>query len=278
MQYIRLLEANQTHVVFDAAQQVFLVDGRRCRGLTSIVRTLIDVPRHVDATVGCIGCAQLARLKSALKVPRKGPIIQSRKRQRAGTGDLVSVGYTVNVMKPVCKGGADARRHGTWVDRDIEHYIADPTSIRRADPCSVALLSALRDRGLIPVATQVPIYSARLKLATAIDLLCVDAATRRKLYLLEVKASRMGGGATPITADACYRHTYGEASVGLDKSTYTQHQLQLWAMASTLREEYGLKLAGVAVIRTTPAHVFYYPMPTTFDLLGDTLVAAFLDS
>jgi len=153
--------------------------------------------------------------------------------------------------------------------------VALPASIRRADPCALTLLAYLdATLGLVPVACQVAIRSRRLGLATAIDVLCVDRQTRSRLHLLEIKASRMTGGATPSSMDACYRHVVGEAV--LPRSSYWQHQLQLWVMAMTLREEYGIVLASAAVVRTSPSHVFYYPLEEeTFARRRTELIAKF---
>ena len=302
METLAALRAHTANVRFDERRHCFLV--RRadkayyaCRGLTPIVRALLPVARHLPDTPACAGCEEMARLARAAGARRQlhmtpasarksGPMLQSRKRARGPDGAFECIptggggGATRGEKTPKCYGGKDARAHGRRVDADIDRYLAAPTSLARADPCTVTLLAFLESRlGLVPVASQVPLYSRRLKVATAIDLLCVDASTRTRLHLIEVKATRMTGGATAMTAAACYRHqaaTSPPLAGRLAPSIYWQHQLQLWAMASTLRDEYGLVLAGAAVVRTSPTNIFYYPLEdAVFAATSTALVAAF---
>jgi hypothetical protein len=160
-----------------------------------------------------------------------------------------------------------------------------PTTV--VDPCTLTLLTYLRDTlALVPVAAQVPVHSTELNFATAIDVLAVDAATRTRLYVLEIKAARMAlRGIGAASTQACYKHVVaparrrrraGALDGVLGRSLYWQHQLQLWAMVRTLRREYALEVAGAAVIRTSPRYIFHYPLADAeFVDAEHALVAAF---
>jgi len=302
-----LREATQRQVAFDARRGAFVVGGRLKRGLTRLVRALIDVARHEWPTASCAGCIEVTRRRQGetieraahMAVPstrRAGPILQSRKRRRSSASAFELCVVTTAVAEPVatpqaserreCKGGALATRHGQAVDRDIERLVSRPALIARPsiDPCAATFVTYLHEKlGLVPVAAQVPIYCSRLDFATAIDVLAVDVRTRSKLYLIEVKASRMRGGATRTSANACYLHNEHPGSrprgsglpTDMVRSVYWQHQLQLWAMAFTLRTEYGVELAGAAVIRTTPTCAYHYPLADVLD--GNARVDAALE-
>lgn len=282
-------------VTFNSAHMAFTVAGHPCRGLTPIIRPIVPVGRHEWPTAGCRGCAlrqhadaRRATERDQLMVPKRdrGPVLQTKKRQRseAGRMELISVGPAATTtdaadqrsQPPQCYGGRDARQHGLYIDSDIARFVADPQHFRlaSADRCSIRLLEYLRDKlRLVVVATQVPIYSRRLNFATAIDVLAVDARTRTHLHLIEVKATRLLGGASVDSERACYRHDataqkrrsrrkVGGLPLSIGKSTYWLHQLQLWAMATVLEQEYGITLASACVLRTSPVKVFRYPLDT----------------
>jgi len=304
MDELAALRAAASNVRFDTKRAAFVVGSRLTRGLTKLVWALVPVPQHAWPTASCVGCTELQRRARGETIERQchvappparraGPLLQSKKRRRASSSafELIVVASTTPVAaaaagtrERTCKGGRDAREHGKAVDRDIDRYVARPASLSRpaVDPCAVMLVAFMRESlGLVPVATQVPIYSSRLNFATAIDVLAVDVRTRSKLYLIEVKSSRMGGGATKTSAHACYTHDAAPGTrlralpAAVAVSTYWQHQLQLWAMVSTVRREYGVALAGAAVIRTSPRTAFHYTLEPALEAADARLVAAF---
>jgi len=245
---VRMETLARANVVYDAASDGFLVAGRTRRGLTPLVRALVDVPRHVVSTRECAGCRRQAAADAY-----RASTLPSRKRDR-GAVDAPSIGRS-------CFGGRDARAHGRRVDADITQFTRT-ASLDKLDPCSVTLLAHLARERLRIVGTQVPIASERLQMATAIDVLALDEAGG--LHLIEVKAARLRGVALSA-ADGCYQHEAGVvarplAATCIRASTYRQHQLQLWAMADTLRREYGLVLASASVLRTSPTAVFTYAL------------------
>ncbi len=174
---------------------------------------------------------------------------------------LIAVGRIATTRR-VCEGGRDAREHGRAVDAAVTRFVREPASLRSADPCAVTLLMHVCNTlHLTPIATQVPVYSPRLRLATAIDLVAIDGAGH--LFIIEIKASRMHGARSPPDVlHACYTYEAprkrSKSLPHIPLSVYWQHQLQLWAMATTVRDEHGLALGGALVLRTTPTHAFEY--------------------
>jgi len=247
------------------------------RGLASTLTTVFPLPPHRKGE--CRGCVErstttyqryLARVASRGKV---GPLMQSRKRRRddaIGISELIVIDGAAassadQPAKLECFGGRSALSHGSYVDRDVTAFVRNKCTFRdmarSIDQCSLSLIVYLRSElGLELVATQVPMYSVRFRLATAIDLLCVDAATRSKLTVVEVKATRERGQ----WSSRCYTYARAPCSLpglgSLDCSVYTQHQLQLWAMVRTLEREYHVTVDDAMVLRTNPDEVKHYPL------------------
>lgn len=227
----------------------FLVDGKPRRGLTAIVERAVPACYHAAGTLAreCDGCRRHVAVRFAA-TGSHGRV--SRRRQRNGEQVL-----SAPPVRRRCLGGADAREHGSAVDRLVSAAHRRPALLLAGDmdPCVVTLLTYIACvLKLRIVGTQVPMTSDRLVFATAIDVLAVDADDG--LQVLEIKASRT---AVAASADGCYRHG------GDEHSRYARHQMQLWAMTTTLREELGVAVAGAAVVCTTPgSYIGHYPLDT----------------
>jgi len=310
-------EASRT-VSFERPYARFMYKGRAHRGLTVVIGHLMALDEH-DAT-RCSGCAAIAahsrstafaRSTSLVggRAARPGVLFQSRKRLRAGDGEMApevamhsggallpppaatldmyaaaAAAAAISTRHaPTCKGGRDACSHGKIVDDEVQQYVASRRrcDVTAFDACTRQLIAYIeKTLKWLPVATQVPMYSRRLNVATAIDLLCVDAATRTKLYLVEIKATR--DTREPAAAlSRCYKYVSDDhdqvvpALCDLDASRYSQHQLQLWAMAYALRRDLGVPIAGAVVLRTSPKTVFRYKLDAWFDSHERALLAAF---
>jgi len=103
-------------------------------------------------------------------------------------------------------GGNSALDHGVNVDRDIDLYVnlcmaarAHVSNARwRAavlaqykrcrDPCSERIVHFLSKRRWLPLRTQQCIYDSELRIATAIDILCVDLRTNAPI-IVELKTT-----------------------------------------------------------------------------------------
>lgn len=188
------------------------VRGKR-RALTDVVRELVPLARH-QRVPDCRGC------RAAKRSTPRGIVVRR-----------------ANPPLAACGGGRDARQHGVLAEAHVNECLAGKRTIEDADPCARMMLKCLHDAQLEVVATQVRIVSARLSIVAYADFLCVDAATRTRLTLIEMKAARGSFN------DLCYVYepaAESSAVAGLGCSARNRDMLQLWAMATTLREEAGL--------------------------------------
>lgn len=266
MQKLANLREKTRGTAFDAARGCFVRQGKTvCSGLLPALDRAFPVPKHTESE--CKRCGGKVRGASQASLSARASLRASKKRKKRGdfiaigpadaTDDLPVSPYT----PPQPCMGFTAMRHGQAIDSDIEMAVSVPNYVP-ADPCAAKLLHHIcHTRKWIPVAAQLPMYSPSLGLATAIDLLCVDEATRRRLILVEVKStwSRLG---SPAQMDACYR-TVAQGGRGTDvlpQSRYMQHQLQLWAMWYMLRADFGIEADESLVIRVGPTFLAEYPL------------------
>lgn len=121
------------------------------------------------------------------------------------------------------------------------------------DPCVSALLAYFAESGMKVVGAQIPVYSPAMNVATAIDVLCTDAATLSEMHLIEIKSSVKNGAAA--LNDANYTRLRGRlkstSARGTPLSFYNQHQIQLWVMKHMLENDLLCKVDGAAVVRVS---------------------------
>ena len=224
----QLLEQSTATVRYDAGAERFM---RRdpdndsehiCIGVHRLLRRLMYVPQHIKKQ--CEHCAE-----------------QKKKKKKSR-----------------CMGKNDMD-HGSIVDGQIDAYTKNACQFgSHVDPCAANAISFLKKRfKLIPIASQIPIYSPTLNVATAIDLLCTDELTGTELHLVELKATRH-----MYDDSGCYmahvsRRTRGPLA-GLPTSHCARNQLQLWAMYHTLTTDYDIEVDSAFVLRTSPLQVCQY--------------------
>lgn len=172
------------------------------------------------------------------------------------------------------------KRHGMLVDQQIRFLVEHGKHTAAAcdlvvDPCVSTLWSYLHEQGLCIVATQVPLYSASLDIATALDVLCTDRATRTQLHLLEVKSTTFGADKDRSYVLARGRLTSSTAR-GTVLSYYVSHQLQLGVMTHMLQEMLGEqgKLTSARVVRVSANCVSDYPLTPWFTERAKALLPA----
>jgi hypothetical protein len=252
-----------------------------CRGLLGMLRRAFpmtehganDCPRCQQNAAGRSGtsrqlsAAALAGVDANMLLRARASLTPSKRRVRRGQFVPLSGGaapHAVATPQHRCRG-ASSIDHGTAVDRDVSGLVRGGAIGPATDPCAIALMYHVRSLlGWKPLATQVPVYSPTLGLATAIDMLCTDAATETELYLVEVKATRVRG-ASPELLDRCYCTSVSTAGPSpllrqLNMSRRLQHQLQLWTMAYMLRHDLGIVVDRAIVMRTGPGAVVDYEL------------------
>lgn len=280
-----LRHALSVNTRFDEGQRRFLHAGKSCGGLLPALALAFPMlrehgpahcPRCRAAAAAPAAATGQAAVTSRAAVRARAAMTPSAKRRRKG--QFVPVrgggGAPADVLALAsmqaggragqfwCRGATDAA-HGTLVDGNVAAYVAGGDASALTDPCARTLIAHIVDTlGWLPVAAQVPVYSPTLRLATAVDLVCTDAVTRRRLYLVEIKATRTQS-ATPELLDACYKASASRVSPALPDlpmSRYMQHQLQLWAMHRMLTADAGLRVDAAVVLRVGPGFVATYPL------------------
>lgn len=276
-----------------------IVNGRgdvlhRARGLTRILGNAFPVADH--DSVDCPRCsgwdAAAQRNTTAAKKRRLagyenlGSKKRARKYQRIGmlvplkhrtastdttAASASSSSSSVARLPSRCDTSINDREHGIRVDNDLENFVLHANSFSRRlpapDVCSVNVVAHLRNTlQLEPIAAQVPIFSPSLGFATCVDIFCVDASSRSKLYLIEIKSTRSRASASAL--NDCYMQAPTNAAGnlrGLPLSRYTNHQLQLWSMREALFLDCDTRVDGAFVLRTSPQGVDEYKMSAWFD-------------
>lgn len=231
-------------------------DGTRRAGLTTSLALAFIVPRHSPLT--CHSC-QGTRATTLV----------------AGTG----TGFAPRAHARVC-AGASPIAHGALVDAQLAEYAADAGAfVERygragADPCVYAVLEYVHERrGWTIVAAQVPLAVPSLNVATAIDLVCTDTATRTELHVLEIKASANSPAGWGVYEHAASAYGRTGALATVPRSRYALHQLQLWAMWRGLTRDARLDVTSATVVRVSPTELMAYPLHEWFRT-NDALVAA----
>lgn len=288
------------------AHSAFFYRKVRQRGLTKLLADRFGLPKHSESQCGACAARDSAKyqryMAKTTSSGKVGALYQSRKRRQRNGDELAATELIVidKASAPVesgdydmaaaaeaasrklqCFGGSDARLHGIYVDNDVQAYLRNGGSFRRCgreiDQCSMALVRYIEENlGFEMLAAQVPVYSSKFHLATALDVVAVDRATRSRFIVIEVKATRQRGE----WASRCYSHTWGQCTwPGLERvylSKYMLHQLQLWTQVRIMSRECGVRVDEAYVLRTSPDRVSCYPLHAGFDDIGEALEGLFV--
>lgn len=264
-------------VRFESARQCFIdtASGKKLRGLTKTLSRMLPVPQEYDASVG------VEPIEDRRAERFTGGVMQfcgTCKSALAATKKLaLSVGQRVATER-----NCD-RAHGCVVDYQLGLYAQHGRTgllarCESVDPCVGALIEQLDAEGLVAYASQTPIYCAEIGRATAVDLLATDLATRRRIVLIEVKATRS------MTGDSirAYERAHGVMTRGamkdMEMSYYTRHQTQLLCMQQMLQRQYGICVDEARIMRLAPGIVHTYPLAKPMLARSDRLFAAILKS
>lgn len=270
----RKLAVLQSGVVrFDSQQKCFVVNGRRKRGLTKLLKHLVPVPR----------CARLASLSADDAIGERAEF-RGRLLQRCGyCTDAVRLARSRNADECSLAERLDSERnndraHGLVIDHQIELLVRYGRRglfqrVGIVDPCVGTLIEQLDALNWSVVGSQVPVYQHSSDVATAIDLLATDRATRSKLHLIEIKASCASRQAADNREN--YERVRGKLSRsilrGLPQSYYGRHQLQLLAMNEMVREQCKFEFDSASVWRVSPGVVVRYRLTRQFAVRANDL-------
>lgn len=255
-------------VRFDRARQCFIdtPSGKKKRGLTKMLARMIPVPQQTGGTHTPVEEKRIGRFAGRVMA-------------RCGTcqGAMVAT-QSLLAGKQQQQRNSD-RLHGSVVDYQLAIYAGEGrlALFKRCavvDPCVGALIEHLDAENLVAFASQTPVHCARLGCATAIDLLVTDRATRTRVELLEVKATR----AMTVESVREYEATRGimtrGAMKGLPLSYYARHQTQLLCMQQMLQRQFNISVDVARVVRLAPGVVYSYPLTPHIARRADTLLAA----
>lgn len=172
-------------------------------------------------------------------------------------------------------GQAYNMRHGILVDEQITLCVERGSTgmfgmlgsgVMRGglDPCTATMLDYLRDKGLVAIASQVPLFSVAMGVATRIDIFATDIATRTELHLIEQKVTTAATPEAVKRGDVLYEKPRARlkrsALRGFPLSPYTSHQLQLFAMVEMINEFTGAPPTTACVLRVSPGVVRRYAL------------------
>ena len=174
-------------------------------------------------------------------------------------------------------GRAYNTRHGSLVDEQIKLRVASGRVALKdktlgpmkggIDPCTATLLDFLDSRGRRVVAAQVPLYSAEMDVATAIDFILDDGT------LCELKASTVTEKEAIKRSDRSYELPRARltrtALRGTPCSMYSLHQVQLYTMAAMVCETVGVEPPAAVVLRVSPGVVREYKLNPWFKERAD---------
>lgn len=257
-------------VTFDDEEKCFVVGGVKKRGVTKILAGLLPVPRTRRT-------AKEDDESSDEKPPVSvevfyGSVLRkcsNCKRALAWARALDPKVYRVAANLELQPD--DTVAHGTVVDYQLRLWVRLGrkklfSQCPHVDPCVGTLIEQFDANGWSPVAAQLPIYDLRTDIATAIDILATDRATRTKLFLIEIKASM--SAAQALVDDAEYTRVRGilKRSVlkNLPQSYHGRHQMQLLFMNDTVERNFAFRFDRSLVMRAAPGSVASYELSPTF--------------
>jgi hypothetical protein len=126
--------------------------------------------------------------------------------------------------------GPTSSKRGTLVDLQISELIAGKPITGKLHPFTALAFKALKAGNLQPVASQVVVYDAALRLATAVDILCENKDGKH--VVVELKCS----SDFKYTAyNACMKHEFQQIS----NSIANQHLAQTLVTRALFERTYG---------------------------------------
>jgi len=235
---------------------------RKLHGLTKTLASLVPVPR-VFAGAGASRRTLNGPAARYAPADAASECANFSGRTMARCGTCRAAVRAAREQRPELAREGAAKVHGIVVDEQLTAYIGGG---RRAlfahgvvDPCVGTLLEFFDRRGWALVASQVPLMSASMNVATACDLLATDRATRRALHLIEIK--------TAFAQDDTL-HNYEERRGyltrsdlrGMPLSFYARHQTQLCCMRHAALESSGVEFDSALLVRVSPGVVRAYEL------------------
>jgi hypothetical protein len=185
----------------------------------------------------------------ALADPRVAAMMQQQTRLDGLTSTLASVFHPapLNLSTGGQRTGGAAR--GSQVDREIHDLVVNNKIPESGfQPFTVKTLDYLRRNKLQPFATQVPVYSEELGLATTLDILALDP--EGKIVHIQLKTMGSKNYRTPrgrLMSPYCE----GSKIASIVDCHYTRHQLQLLVERLIVQKGYGFPITKSRLVVIT---------------------------
>lgn len=292
----KLTALRSSAISFDCKKQQFVdsATGATKRGLTRILTQLVPVPN--DTFEMSTETPITKRARKSRNDPLAQPCIamhSGETMKKCASSCATALQYTKSIVTSNAvlsemvqrlqeeKNGDKA--HGVLVDCQLEIYVRRgraglfeqcPSSV---DPCVGTLLEHFDKIGWAIVATQVPVYASSMDVATAVDLIATDRKTRKELYLVEIKATRGGGGEFERNNQQ-YERLRGRLQRttlrGMPLSYYSRHQLQLFCMNHMVSAEFSFQFDEACVMRVSTGIVRTYKLNRYYEERATRIVRA----
>jgi hypothetical protein len=253
------------------------------RGLTTVLREVFPVPMTDRDESDTLTRKPAKRARRSTNDPQPRRTLWRRTNRRTPSAETCrDATLRANVDGVLATFGSEgfgpnfAVRHGKLVDQQLKYIVKHGYSAAHAaemllDPCVATLRDYFVESGLAMIASQVPLYSTDLDIATALDVLCTDSATKSQLHLCEVKAAT-----TDCADDANYVRVRGRLKSSVARGTplsyYVEHQLQLGVMDHMIDETLRVRPNSSRVLRVSPNCVSVYELTPWFDATSKKLL------
>lgn len=285
-------------VVFDALKTQFVdsTTGATVLGLTRILAKLIPVPLdRLDDKALAQSEARTLKPRRSKNDPLPNPAIERYSGVvLARCADCQAAcewtrdnAPSERVREQLRDERNSDRAHGSVVDYQLRLYIQCQSRERFfqncpfVDPCVGTLIEAFDKRGWALVATQMPLYSSEMGVATAFDLVATDRATKTKLFLIEIKATRglrSGSQDEFWRNNTQYERLRGRLSRttlrGMPLSFYSRHQVQLFCILHMARTEHQFTFDRAVVMRVSPGIARVYELNDYYEERARSIVRA----
>jgi hypothetical protein len=165
---------------------------------------------------------------------------------KAQTLDAVGVGNS-----PFMKGPTASRR-GTLVDKQVSSLIEGRPVVGKIHAFTGLAFRAMREANLRPVASQVVVFDESRRLATAVDILCVNA--RAQNVIVELKCS---SDFKYTAATGPMKHEFAQ----LSNSLANQHIVQTLVTRELFQRTYGDKDALACILKISQRGASWVHVP-----------------
>lgn len=261
-------------VEFDSVRKCFVhrVTGKPRPGLTKILAHLVPVPRDtLDDNDEAFDMPVSKKPRKSRNDPDASSVVSNYAgpimAQCGGCNTAIAWAKAqpalVDKLKEVKNND---KVHGMVVDYQMTIYARRGRAglfqtCAIVDPCVGTLLEYFDSVGQAVVGTQLPIYSEKLGVATAIDVLATDKETKSKLYLVEIKATRTEEVERNNRQYERLRGRLQRTTLrGLPLSYCMRHKLQLFSMRHIVQEAHGFAFDDAFILRVSPGVVRKYTL------------------